>query len=98
MTLLKKDDIGRLGVTRTKEWLLYHKWQILKCSNDLIFNRARWKTLKLHLDALKNDEELKKMQKASIPEQEIPADEVVAEPNGANNSLGRAKKIKGKLL
>ena len=52
--MITKDEIGKLGVARTKEWILYHKYNVFKCSNDIIFHRERLKRLKLHLQALKN--------------------------------------------
>jgi len=47
-----EQDIGKLGILRTKEWLMYHKYQIFKLRNDRIFNANRIAKLKLHLKSL----------------------------------------------
>lgn len=72
--MISQEDISSLGMPRTKEWILYHKYQIYKLSNDLIFHRGRLDKLKLHLKALKNQR--LKIGKVTAFEQTSPPDEI----------------------
>jgi hypothetical protein len=83
--MITKDEIGALGIARTKEWILYHKYNVFKCGNDMIFHRERLKRLKLHLQALKSKQQFttkKRMITDSSfdkPNEVIPNDEDIPE-------------------
>jgi len=49
----KKEEIHKLGIVKTKEWILFHKYRIFKAKNDLLFHKQRLERLNFHFGSLK---------------------------------------------
>jgi len=47
-----EENIKKLSLPRTKEWIMYHKYQLFKLKNDRIFHSGRVEKLTLHSKSL----------------------------------------------
>jgi hypothetical protein len=66
--MITKDEIAKLSKMRSREWIMYHRYQILKLSNDLSFHRTRVKELKNHLNQIQKHPSV--LNEIKIPQKE----------------------------
>jgi len=56
-SILKK-DIHKLNVKRAKEWVDFHRYQITKNTNDLLYHREMYKLIKAHYTEKRKKEKM----------------------------------------